>query len=80
MGSPIRTTITPLRTPARRPARRHATKPSQVLPVTLNTSSKAVMPMAMIDGNDRSISPVITIMVRGMAISAKNGVVDMKAT
>jgi hypothetical protein len=33
----------------------------------------------MIDGNDRSISFVITTIVRGMAIMAKNGVDVMNA-
>jgi hypothetical protein len=37
------------------------------------------MPMAMIDGNERSISFAITIIVRGMAIMAKKGMEDMKA-
>ena len=37
------------------------------------------MPIAMIDGKDRSISAAITIMVRGIAMIAKNGTVDMKA-
>jgi hypothetical protein len=35
--------------------------------------------MAMMDGNERSISPAITTMVRGMAMMAKKGMVDMKA-
>jgi hypothetical protein len=35
--------------------------------------------MAMMDGNDRSISPAITTMVKGMAIMAKKGMEDMKA-
>jgi hypothetical protein len=35
--------------------------------------------MAMIDGNERSISAAITTMVRGMAMMAKKGMVDMKA-
>jgi len=33
----------------------------------------------MIDGNERSISFAITTIVRGMAIMAKKGIVDMKA-
>jgi hypothetical protein len=37
------------------------------------------MPMAIMDGNERSISPAITIMVRGMAIMAKKGMEAMKA-
>ena len=37
------------------------------------------MPKDMIDGNDRSISPVITTIVSGSATIAKKGVVDMKA-
>ena len=37
------------------------------------------MPMAMIDGKERSISAAITIIVSGIAMMAKNGTVDMKA-
>jgi hypothetical protein len=35
--------------------------------------------MAMIDGNERSISFATTTIVSGMAIMAKNGMEDMKA-
>jgi hypothetical protein len=35
--------------------------------------------MAMIDGNERSISFAITTIVSGMAIMAKKGMEDMKA-
>jgi hypothetical protein len=35
--------------------------------------------MAMIDGNERSISPAITIMVKGMAMMAKKGMEAIKA-
>ena len=37
------------------------------------------MPQAMIEGNDRSISSVITTRVSGMATMAKYGVAPMKA-
>ena len=37
------------------------------------------MPKDMIDGNDRSISPVMITRVSGRATIAKMGVVDMKA-
>ncbi len=37
------------------------------------------MPMAMTDGNERSISFAMTTMVKGMAIMAKKGIEDMKA-
>jgi hypothetical protein len=37
------------------------------------------MPMAMMEGNERSISLAITTMVRGMAMMAKKGVDDIKA-
>jgi hypothetical protein len=47
--------------------------------VPLYAKEKATIPMAMIDGNERSISFAITIMVRGMAIMAKKGVEVMKA-
>jgi hypothetical protein len=33
----------------------------------------------MIEGKERSISPAITKMVKGIAIMAKNGIVDIKA-
>ena len=35
--------------------------------------------MAMIEGKERSISPAMTTIVSGMAMIAKNGMVDMKA-
>jgi hypothetical protein len=34
----------------------------------------------MMEGNDRSISPAMTTIVRGRAMTAKNGMVDMYAT
>jgi hypothetical protein len=37
------------------------------------------MPMAMMEGNERSISFAMTTIVRGMAIMAKKGIEDMKA-
>ena len=37
------------------------------------------MPNDMIDGNDRSISPVMITIVSGSATMAKKGVVDMNA-
>jgi hypothetical protein len=35
--------------------------------------------MAIMEGNERSISLAITTIVRGMAMMAKKGVEDMKA-
>ncbi len=78
-GMPIFVTITPLRRPATIPPRMQPMKPSATLCVRVNTRSKIVMPKAMTDGNERSISPVMTTSVKGMAMSAKYGVVDMKA-
>jgi hypothetical protein len=54
--------------------------PSQTFPVARNTTSYPIIPKAMTDGNERSISPVMTTRVSGMAMRAKNGVVDMKET
>ena len=54
-------------------------KPSHTLCVAVKTRSKIVIPKAMTEGNERSISPVMTTRVRGIAISAKYGVLDMKA-
>ena len=79
-GIPILTTMMPFSKPASTPASRQAAKPSHTLWVATNTTSKAVMPKAMIEGKERSISPVMMTSVSGIAISAKNGVVDMKAT
>ena len=42
------------------------------------TTSKAAMPKAMIEGNDRSISSAMITRVNGIAIRAKYGVVDMR--
>jgi hypothetical protein len=39
----------------------------------------ATMPIAMMDGKERSISPAMTTIVKGIAIKAKKGMVDMKA-
>jgi hypothetical protein len=47
--------------------------------VQLYVKENATMPMAMIDGNERSISLAITTMVRGMAMMAKKGMEVMKA-
>jgi hypothetical protein len=47
--------------------------------VSVYIKENATMPMAMIDGNERSISFAITTMVRGIAIMAKKGMEDMKA-
>ena len=78
-GTPIFTTMIPLSQPASTPAARQARKPSQTLWVVRKTTSKAVMPKAMTEGKDRSISPAMITRVRGMAIRAKYGVEDMKA-
>ena len=42
-------------------------------------NENATMPIAMMDGKERSISPAMTTIVNGMAIMAKKGTVDMKA-
>ena len=47
--------------------------------VELYVKENATMPMAMIDGKERSISPAMTIIVSGMAIIEKKGMVDIKA-
>jgi hypothetical protein len=50
-----------------------------MLPVPLKVLAKAAVARAMIEGKERSISPVITISVSGIAMSANIGVVDAKA-
>jgi len=45
----------------------------------LYTNENATIPMAIIDGNDRSISLAMTMTVKGMAIMAKKGVEVMNA-
>jgi hypothetical protein len=47
--------------------------------VQLYVKENATIPMAIMDGNERSISLAITTMVKGMAIMAKKGIDDMKA-
>jgi hypothetical protein len=47
--------------------------------VPLYINENDTIPMAMIDGNERSISLAMTITVNGMAMMAKKGVEVMKA-
>ena len=47
--------------------------------VELYIKENATMPMAIIEGKERSISAAMTTMVRVMAMMAKNGMEDMKA-
>ncbi len=51
----------------------------QTFPVRLKPNGIEAMPNAAIEGKDRSISPVITTSVSGMAMIAKYGVDDMNA-
>jgi hypothetical protein len=85
-GMPNFTTMNPLIQPIMVPAIRAAiiarNTRTVVLPmkaVSVYIKENATMPMAMIDGNERSISFAITTMVRGIAIMAKKGMEDMKA-
>ncbi len=78
-GIPSRTTIAPFRSPARNPATRQKIKASTILPVVLKTLTNTSIPIAIMDGNDKSISPAITTIVNGKAIMAKNGIVDINA-
>src|SRR5512136_932672 len=78
-GTPNLTTINPFNQPANKPASRQAMKPSSTLPVVTNTTSKAVIPQAMTDGKDKSISLAITTSVKGIATIPKKGVVVMNA-
>ena len=66
-------------TPASSPASKHPMNASVRLFVAPRTSVKIVMPNAITDGNDRSISAAMITNVKGSAIMAKNGVVDMNA-
>ena len=73
-GMPTNVTTRPLKRPGQdadgqraddRPARR-CRSPAQ-------TQTKPTMPSAMIDGNERSMSPAMMTIVRGMAMIAKYG-------
>ena len=44
-----------------------------------STRQNTAVPSAMIEGNDRSISPVMTTKVSASAMMAKSGVVSAKA-
>ena len=76
-GTPNFTTIMPLTSPAMRPQTRQAKNPSQTLPVATNTTSYPTIPKDITEAKERSISPVMITSVRGIAIRAKYGVVDM---
>jgi hypothetical protein len=85
-GMPNFTMINPFSQPMMDPANRAAIIARNTRRVTLPMKSvplyvkeNATMPMAMIDGNERSISFAMITMVRGMAIMAKKGVEVMKA-
>src|SRR4030066_1068240 len=73
--------IQPIMDPANRAAMIARNTRMVVLPiktVPLYVNENATMPMAMIDGNERSISLATTTTASGMAIRAKNGMEDMK--
>ena len=71
-GSPMSVTIRPLKSPARAPTTETAaTIASSVLPVACHTQTKPTMPSAMIDGNDRSMSPATMSSVSIIATIAK---------
>ena len=89
-GIPIFTTIIPLSQPIIDPANKAAmiATPTRtvvsmfVLPkkdVPSYVNENATIPIAVIDGNERSISFAMITMVRGMAMMAKKGVEVMKA-
>src|SRR4030042_5082473 len=85
-GMPNFTTMKPLIQPIIVPANRaaiiarNARMPTlPIKAVSLYTKENATMPMAMIDGKERSLSFAITTIVRGMAMMAKKGIEDMKA-
>ncbi len=78
-GIPNLTTMMPFSSPTSNPAPRQATNASSTLPVLSKTLTNPNIPIAMMEGNDRSISPAITIIVSGNAIMAKNGMVDIYA-
>jgi hypothetical protein len=72
---PTRVMTMPLNKPARPPTRSVATTASSTLPVPRHTKTNPTIPRAMIDGNDKSMSPVMITIVSGSATNAKNGVV-----
>ena len=78
-GTPTLVMITPFSAPARKPAINMSSSANHRLPVRVRTVAKIHIPKAMIEVNDRSISPVMTTMVRGSATMPKKGVADINA-
>ena len=69
----------PLSQPHAAPVASPAISPSQCGMPAFATRQKIAVPSAMIDGNDRSISPVITTKVSASAMMANSGVVCANA-
>ena len=78
-GIPMATTKLPFRSPEIIPADSAPSVAKPTFPVSSNIVTKATIPMAMIDGKERSISPAMMTIVRGRAMMAKNGVVAINA-
>ncbi len=77
-GMPTIVTRSPLKSPASAPTARAAAIPSSTLPVASQALTKPTIPSAMIEGKERSMSPAMMTRVRGIAITAKYGVVSAK--
>ncbi|CAB4774578.1 unannotated protein [freshwater metagenome] len=72
-------TKNPLMKPHESPIKNPARTPTIIGAPPAITFVKAHMDKAIMDGKERSISPVMTTKVSGIAISAKIGVEDAKA-
>jgi hypothetical protein len=69
----------PFNHPAKVPVASAARNANHTHPVDSYVNMKAIIPIAIMEGNERSISPAITVIVNGIAMMAKNGMVDIKA-
>ncbi len=78
-GMPNLTTMTPFRNPTSPPAIRLAIKANGKLSVNAQTLVNATIPTPIMEGNDKSISPAMTMSVSGRAMTAKKGIVDIYA-
>jgi hypothetical protein len=74
-GMPMRVTKTPFSSPASAPTASAVRTASATLPVVRSTAMNPTMPRPMIEGNDRSMSPLTMTIVSRRAGSAKHGVV-----
>ena len=70
-GRPTTVTTRPLKRPAPAPTASDAMAESATLPVASQVHTKPTMPRAMMEGNERSMSPATMTIVSAMATMAK---------